>query len=97
MFFTKYILFSEKIFLYETKNYMQKKKITEKNSFQEKTFYTENICVTNENIYLFELYNHSAKKNFFDHKKIYLLKLRGELCNLVFQVSEAPNLWYFLN
>ena len=36
--------------------------------FQKKTFYKENICVTNKNIYLFELYNYSAKK-IFDHKK----------------------------
>ena len=41
---------------------MQKKKLLlRKTFFQKKPFHTENICVTNKNIYLFELYNHSAK------------------------------------
>ena len=38
-----------------------------------------------------------CKKYFFDHKKIYLLKFRSELNNLVLKVSEAANLWYSLN
>ena len=39
-----------------------------------------------------------CKKKFFDHRnKLYLLKLRCELNNLVLKVLEAPNLWYFLN
>ena len=38
---------------------MQKKKL-----LLSKTFYTENIGVTNKNMYLFELHNHSAKKFF---------------------------------
>ena len=42
------------------------------------------------NIYSF------CKKNFFDHKKMYLLKLRCELNNLVRKVSEAAYLWYSL-
>ena len=42
---------------------MQKKKLLlRKTFFQKETFYTENVCVTNKNIYLFELYNDSAKK-----------------------------------
>ena len=59
VFFTKYILFAVK------KSFYRKKKLKQKKNyyfFQKKTFYTENICVTNKNMYLFELYNHSAKK-----------------------------------
>ena len=42
-----------------------------------------------------KIHIHSAKKYFFDHKKY--IKLRGELNNLVLKVSEAPNMWYYLN
>ena len=37
------------------------------------------------------------KKKKFDHKNIYLLKVCGELNNLVLKVSEAPNMWYSVN
>ena len=44
---------------------MQKKKLLlSKTFFKKKTFYTENIGVTNKNMYLFELHNHSAKTIF---------------------------------
>ena len=42
------------------------------------------------NIYSF------CKKKCFDHKKMYLLKIRFGLNSLVLKVSEAPNLWYSL-
>ena len=56
-------------------SYLQKKIFlyTTKTLFQKKTFYTENIeniCVTNENINLSELYSHSAKKKKKKKKKI---------------------------
>ena len=96
VFFPKYILFAEKKSFYaKQKLYAKKNLLLRKSFFQKKTFYTETTCVTNKNIYLFELYNHSAKK-IFDHEK-YLLKLLDKLPNLVYQVSGAPNLWYFLN
>ena len=38
-----------------------------------------------------------SKKKFFLIKKIYLLKLRCELNNLVRKVLEPANLWYSLN
>ena len=56
-------------------------------------FYTENICVTNK-IKIFLKYIFILQKNFFLIIKIYLLKLRCELNNLVLNVSEAVNLWY---
>ena len=96
VFFTKYILFAEKKSFYvKQKFYAKKNLLLRKSFFQKKTSYTENICVTNKNIYLFELYNHSAKR-IFDHEK-HLLKLRGKLHNLVYQVSGVHNLWFFLN
>ena len=59
LFCTKYILFAEKnIFSCKTKiSSRGKKNITK--------FYTENACVTNKNIYLSKLWNHSAKKIFW--------------------------------
>ena len=68
-----YYLQKKNLFIRD-KNFTQKKTITEKKNFQKKTFYTENICVVNRNIYLFELYNHSTKKKKkkkkkFDHEK----------------------------
>ena len=59
-------------------------------------FYTENVCVTNK-IKIFLKYIFILQKNFFLIIKIYLLKLRCELNNLVRKVSEAANLWYSLN
>ena len=56
-------------------------------------FYTENVCVTNK-IKIFLKYIFILQKNFFLIIKIYLLKLRCELNNLVLNVSEAVNLWY---
>ena len=59
-------------------------------------FYTENVCVTNK-IKIFLKYIFILQKNFFLIIKIYLLKLRCELNNLVLKVLEAANLWYSLN
>ena len=56
-------------------------------------FYTENVCVTNK-IKIFLKYIFILQKNFFLIIKIYLLKLRCELNNLVLNVLEAVNLWY---
>ena len=93
-FFTKYTLFAEKNNFIWKKNlywfffcllkklfFLQKMKKTYI-SF-EKYFFIQKIHI------------HSAKKIFFDHKKY--IKLRGELNNLVLKVSEAPNMWYYLN
>ena len=63
VFFTKYTLFAEKMFLYGKKSFILKNSLTEKNFFIEKNtnknakniyliweiyFYTENVCVTNK-------------------------------------------------
>ena len=56
-------------------------------------FYTENVCVTNK-IKIFLKYIFILQKNFFLIIKIYLLKLRCELNNLVLNGSESVNLWY---
>ena len=66
-----YYLQKKNLFIRD-KNFTQKKTITEKKNFQKKNFYTENICVVNRNIYLFELYNHSTKKK--KKKKTLIIK-----------------------
>ena len=63
MFFIKYTLFAEKMFLYEKKSFILKTFFTEKNTFYrekykwkcknkyliwEICFYAENVCVTNK-------------------------------------------------
>ena len=82
----KIILYGKKIYIdfffcLLKKHFLQKMK-TIYISF-EKYFFIQKIHI------------HSAKKIFFDHKKY--IKLRGELNNLVLKVSEAPNMWYYLN
>ena len=43
-------------------------------------------------------YISNLRNIFLSRKYIFiLLKLRGELNNLVLKVSEAPNMWYSLN
>ena len=90
MFLTKYKLFAEK------NNFIWKKKFILiffgllKKLFLQKT---KKIYISFEKYFFIQkIYIHSAKK-FFDHKNIF----RGELNNLLFKVSEAPNMWYSLN
>ena len=101
LFFTKYTLFAEKnVFIW-------KKKFIEKNIINENVkkiyliseiyFYTENVCVTNKISIFLKYIFILQKKNVSDDKKIYLLKLRCELSNLVCKISEAANLWHSLN
>ena len=84
-FFWKIFCFLQNIHYLEKKIFLYEKKVLYwKLILLKKTFFTE------KNIYI-----HSAKKLFWS-QKVYLLKLRGELNNLVFKVLEAPNLWYSL-
>ena len=62
----------------------------EKSIFMQKMFVLQIKYKSFLNIYSF------CKKTFLIIK-IYLLKLRCELHNLVLKVSEPPNLWYILN
>ena len=62
MFFTKYTLFAEKMFLYE------KKSIIQKNSFAEKTSFTQRNINENVNIYIFHLRNIFLCRKCFCHK-----------------------------
>ena len=61
----KHFYFVQNIYYLQKKKYFlakQKFQAEEKKNITK--FYTENVCVTNKNIYLSKLWNHSAKKNF---------------------------------
>ena len=88
LFFTKYTLFAEK------NNFIWKKKIILIFFCLLKKLFLQKM----KKIYIsFEKYFLSRKYIFIWSWKIYLLKLPGELNNLVLKVSEAPNMWYSLN
>ena len=82
-FYTEKTFYWKKLFFYREKYIWNVKTIY---LIWEIYFCTENFCVTNK-----------VGKSFFSSQKIYLLKLRGELNNLVRKVLEAPNLWHSLN
>ena len=63
----------------------------EKYIFMQKMFVLQIKYKSFLNMYSF------CKKDFFWSEKIYFLKFRCELNNLVLKVSEAPILWYSLN
>ena len=65
VFYKIYIICRKKNLFIQNKNFMQKiKLLLRKTFFQKKTFCTENVSVTNKNIYRFESYNHFGKEKF---------------------------------
>ena len=100
VFYKIYVICRKKCFYMEKKIYREKynKWKCKKNISYFRNIFLHRKCLCyKQNINLFKIYIHSAKKNVSDDKKIYLLKLRCELSNLVCKISEAANLWHSLN
>ena len=93
VFFTKYTLFAEE------NNFIRKKKIILIFFYWKRIFYRkwEKYISHLRNIFLSRKYIFILQKHFSWSWKIYFLKLRGELNNLILKVLEAPNMWYPLN